>query len=182
MRRLAGLATLLVALLSGGAALGCSCPQPPFDTLIARNDDEAWRLGEQLRKWLIAIAGDRYRRESSDNLLYMATVWRQELVSESDGAAPGSVRSWIHVHEVWRGPTVAEIVLTSNTNGSSSVPYSCTWRLQLGAYRPLVLLRAPDGRFELAGICDQVFAEQIVEHGLLPTLIGRSEPLARHAH
>lgn len=180
MSRLAGLATVIVAMVWSVAALACACPHPPFDTLIARNDDEAWRAGEQLRKWLIATAGDRYRRDTTEDQLYIATVWRQELVDDPE-APPGSIRSYIHVQEVWRGPPVTEIVLISSMAGGGRVPYSCTWRIQLGTYRPLVLLRNADGSFQLAGICDQVLAEQILENGLLRTLTGRQEPIVRHA-
>jgi len=86
------------------------------------------------------------------------------------------------VHEAWRGPPLQEIVLVSTGERGSRVPYSCTWRLQLRSYRPLVLLRSADGKSELAGICDQVLGEQVYEQGLLRTLTGRSEPLTRDGH
>ncbi len=167
----------ILALALATPALACSCAAGLVRPTSGSTEAEEWRRGEAYRKGLIEQAGDSFR--DGREILVFATVYRQELVEDATDPHFGGVRSFLRVEELWSGAFAREAVIT--IGGAGMAVTSCDWRLHIGDYRPLVLYRINDEIVVLAGHCSQVLARAIYGQGLLATVTGRREPLAKYA-
>ena len=175
--RMVAVMVTLLWLVAAAPAFACSCAAGLVRPTSGSTEAEEWRRGEAYRKGLIEQAGDSFR--DGREILVFATVYRQELVEDAADPHYGGVRSFLRVEELWSGSFDREAVIT--IGGAGMAVTSCDWRLHIGDYRPLVLYRINDEIVVLAGHCSQVLARAIYRQGLLATVTGRREPLAKYA-
>jgi len=165
----------VVALVLATPALACSCDVGLVRPAAANTEAEEWRVGEAYRKGLIEQAGDSFR--DGREILVFATVYRQELVEDASDPHYGGMRSFLRIDELWSGAIGRDVVIA--VGGAGMPVTSCDWRLHVGDYRPLVLYRINEEIVVLAGHCSQVLARAVYRQGLLATVTGRREPLAK---